>query len=166
VTFRPDLVSTWIYREPDPVDPGAVELLLMRRSFGRPLAGLWQPVTGRIEPGERVALAALREVEEETGIGRLDIEAFYDLDLVSLFHWSSADAVLSEVVFAVRVGMGVEPALSVEHDDFRWVDPYEAVRAVIWPAYREAIERIATVLTDPERRRWFETTMEGDRAVL
>jgi 8-oxo-dGTP pyrophosphatase MutT (NUDIX family) len=165
VTFRPDLVATWIYRAPDPADPGALELLLLRRAFGRPLAGLWQPVTGRIEADERVALAALREVEEETGIAATDIEAFYDLDLVSQFHWSSADAILSEVVFAVRVGMDVRPALSHEHDDSRWVSPYDAVKLVIWPAYREAIERITTVLVDADRRRWFETTLDGRRAV-
>ena len=35
-----------------------VEILLIRRAPGRELAGLWQCVTGSIESGERIALAA------------------------------------------------------------------------------------------------------------
>ncbi len=161
--FRPDLVAVWIYRVPDPSDPDAIELLLLRRAAGRPLSGLWQCVTGSIEPGERVTLAALRELEEETGVAGDAIEAFYDMDLVSLFHWPDADGVLSEVVFAVRVRPGTEPVLSHEHDASRWVGPDEAIQASVWPSYREAIERIATILPDDARAAWLETGLDGNR---
>ena len=165
MSFRPDLVAVWIYRRTDHAQPSRIELLLLRRSAGRPLAGLWQCVTGRIEPGERVTAAAVRELAEETGFGAGAIEALYDLDLVSQFHWPDADAVLSEVAFAARVRAGAEPVLSSEHDDLRWVDPAEAVRASVWPSYREAIDRIATILPDPERAAWLETTLDGQRAI-
>jgi 8-oxo-dGTP pyrophosphatase MutT (NUDIX family) len=59
------------------------EILLIRRSPGRILPGLWQCVSGSLEPGERVTSGALRELAEETGFGAADIEAFYDLDLVT-----------------------------------------------------------------------------------
>jgi 8-oxo-dGTP pyrophosphatase MutT (NUDIX family) len=161
--LRPDLVAVWIYRVPDPAVPGAIEFLLLRRAAGRPLAGLWQCVTGTIEPDERVALAALRELEEETGIAGDAVEAFYDMDLVSQFHWPDVDGVLSEVVFAVRVPPGAEPVLSHEHDASRWVDPAEAIRASVWPSYREAIERIVSILPDPDRAAWLETGRDGNR---
>ena len=165
MSFRPDIVAVWIYRVPDPARPDAIELLLIRRAPGRELAGLWQCVTGSIEPGERIAIAALRELAEETGILGEAIQAFYDLDLVISFHWPDADAVLSEVVFAVRVAPGAEPILSIEHDDLRWVDPAEAVRLTVWPSYRESIERLVTVLPDPERARWLETDLDGRRVI-
>jgi 8-oxo-dGTP pyrophosphatase MutT (NUDIX family) len=161
--FRPDLVAIWIYRLPDPARIDEIELLLLRRASHRPLPGLWQCVTGSIEPGERVTIAALRELEEETRIAADSIEAFYDLDLVNQFLWPDVDGVLSEVVFAVRVGAGVEPTLSAEHDRFRWVDRDEAIRSSVWPSYREAIERITTVLPDPDRAAWLQTGLDGRR---
>ena len=161
--FRPDLVAIWVYRIPDEKTPTAIELLLLRRAAGRPLAGLWQCVTGSIEPGERVTAAALRELEEETAIAGDAIEALYDMDLVSQFHWPDVDGVLSEVVFAARVRPGTEPVLSHEHDAARWVDPAEAIRSAVWPSYREAIERVATILPDPERASWLETRLDGRR---
>jgi 8-oxo-dGTP diphosphatase len=42
--------------------------LFVRRAEGRPAAGYWTPITGKIEPGESVAEAARREVREETGL--------------------------------------------------------------------------------------------------
>lgn len=160
---RADLVAVWIYRVPDRDDPAAVEILLLRRASGRPLPGLWQCVTGRIEPGERVAIAALRELEEETRIAGEAIEAFFDMDLVSQFHWPDADGLLNEVVFAVRVRPGTEAILSHEHDASRWVDPAEAIRASVWPSYREAIDRVATILSDPDRAAWLQTGLDGQR---
>ena len=74
------------------------EVLLIRRSPGRILPGLWQCVSGSLEPGERVAAGALRELAEETGFGPPDIEAFYDLDLVNQFHEPSYDAIVTAAV--------------------------------------------------------------------
>ena len=86
---RPDLVDCWIYRP----TPRGLEILLIRRAPGRILAGLWQCVSGSLEPGERVAAGALRELREETGFDDSTIERFFDLDLVNQFHEPSVDAV-------------------------------------------------------------------------
>jgi 8-oxo-dGTP pyrophosphatase MutT (NUDIX family) len=104
-------------------------------------------------------------VIEETGFGPDTIEAFFDLDLVNMFHESSVDAVLVEPVFAVRVRAGAEPTLSPEHDDMRWVAPADAAALVVWPAYREAIEQIQQCLLDPGRAPWFELSLDGRRVV-
>ena len=58
MTFRPDLVDCWIFR----AGPDGTEILLLRRSPGRILPGLWQCVSGSLEEGERVTAGALREL--------------------------------------------------------------------------------------------------------
>jgi 8-oxo-dGTP diphosphatase len=184
--IRPDLVDCWIYR--DAVVPGvdaqgdaqggltrtpgtraaapapsAREVLLLRRAPGRILAGLWQCVSGSLEPGERVAAGALRELREETGFGPDDIDGFYDLDLINQFHEPSVDAVLVAAVFAVRVRPGSELVISHEHDQARWVPVDSAASQLVWPGYREAVARIAHDLRDPDRAGWFELTLDGQR---
>ena len=157
---RPDLVECWIYRLPE---PRRVELLLIRRSASRIFPGLWQCVTGGLEAGERVPMAALREVFEEVGFGPPEIEAFYDLDQVTQFYDEGPDAVVSGAIFAVRVRADAIPRLSHEHDDARWVVAADAIRLVAWPSYRGTIERILGSLTDPVAARWFELTLDGRR---
>jgi 8-oxo-dGTP pyrophosphatase MutT (NUDIX family) len=161
--FRPDIVAVWIFRAAEDGLPASI--LLIRRAPGRLLPGLWQCVTGGVEADERVTEAALREVQEETGLGPADIEAFYDLDQVTLFHEPSADAVLSEAVFAIRVGAAAEAVISHEHDDLRWVTPEDAAAIAVWPAYRESIGRIRDLLGDPERARWLELDLDGQRLI-
>ena len=163
--LRPDLVDCWVFRVVRSArDVPTTEILMLRRSPGRILPGLWQCVSGSLEADERIALGALRELEEETGFDSASIEAFYDLDLVNQFHEPSYDAVVLAAVFAVRVSSTAEPTLSHEHDGARWLAVEAAHREVVWPGYRTAIERIRDDLADPDRAAWFELTLEGDRA--
>ena len=162
--FRPDLVDCWMYRIATSArSVRSVEVLLLRRAPGRILPGLWQCVSGSLEPDERIAVGALREIHEETGFGPADIEGFFDLDLVNQFHEPSVDAIMTAAVFAVRVRPDAEPRLSHEHDEARWLALDEALATVIWPGYRTAIERIRDDLIDPERAAWFALTLEGQR---
>lgn len=160
MTLRPDLVNCWIFRD----SGGSRQLLLLRRAPDEPiLPGLWQCVSGGLEPGERIALGALRELREETGFDARVIEAFYDLDLVAAFHESTMDAVLTSAEFAVRVRSDAEPVLSEEHDAFRWVDVGDADAELIWPSYRTAVGRVREDLATPDRAAWFELTLDGLR---
>jgi len=172
--FRPDLVDVWIFRPrsttSSPAAGGAhttsqpaIEILLMRRSPGRILPGLWQCVSGSLESGESVTAGALRELSEETGFGPGEILGFYDLDQVNQFHEPSVGAIVSGAVFAVQVGTLAEPVLSHEHDAMQWGTPEQALRMAVWPAYRESIRRIVENLLDPERAVWFGLTLDGER---
>jgi dATP pyrophosphohydrolase len=161
--LRPDLVDCWLFRGGT---RQAAEVLLLRRSPGRILPGLWQCVSGSVDHGERIALAALREVDEETAFRGDAIEAFYDLDLVNQFHEPSVDAVVLSAVFAARLRPGIDPVLSHEHTAFRWLPVDDAWREVVWPGYREAIDRVREHLFDPERASWFELDKNDGSRVL
>ena len=145
MSFRPDLVACWLFR----LTPAGVEILLLRRAAGRIYPGIWQPVTGSLEEGERIVDGALRELVEETGIDPSGIEVLFGLDQVNLFHADHIDTIQAEAVFAAQLRSGVEAVLSHEHDAQRWVAPEEARELVLWPAYREAIAQIEWIAAHP-----------------
>ncbi len=157
---RPDLVECWLFRVPD----GArAEFLLIQRAPDRIFPGMWQPVTGRLEPAERAPEAALREVIEETGLGPGDLEAFYDLDQVGQFYSEDADAVVLSVIFAAQARPSTEPRLSQEHAGWVWVTAEEAVERSVWPPYRESVALIERLVRDPVLARWFRLDAAGRR---
>jgi len=151
VTLRPDLVDVWVYR----IVGGELQILMLRRSQTKVLPGLWQGVSGGVEPDEGVRAAALRELREETGFASDDVLRLSSLDFVASFLWEPADAVMSSVHFAAEVAPDAEPTLSHEHDAYAWLPADAAVARSVWPGYREAITRIRENLLDPVRAPWF-----------
>jgi 8-oxo-dGTP pyrophosphatase MutT (NUDIX family) len=154
------MIECWLFRV---AADGEVEILLIRRAPDRIFPGLWQCVTGSVEPGETVPEAAMREVREETGLGPDGIEAFYDLDQVAPFFDEGPDAVVVSAIFAARVRPGAEARASHEHDGLRWVPADEAPALAIWPSYAESVRRVRTLLLDPGLEPWFRLDAAGHR---
>lgn len=161
MAFRPDLIECWLFRVPAPGAPP--EYLLIRRAPGRIFAGLWQCVSGGLDPGERVTDTVLREVREETGFAGHDVEAFYDLDQSYQFYDEGPDALVTAAAFAMRIRPQAEPTLSHEHDAHRWVTRQDALALAIWPSYAESMARIEARLLDRSQARWFELAPDGRR---
>jgi ADP-ribose pyrophosphatase YjhB (NUDIX family) len=94
------------------------EVLLIQRGKEGPLQGLWSFPGGRIEPGEPVRTAVLREVREEAGVvaelaGVLDVRDVFRRDpegrvldqyLLAVFYgrWVSGDPVAGDDAMAAR----------------------------------------------------------------
>jgi dATP pyrophosphohydrolase len=120
-----------------------LECLVMRRAAGGRCPGSWETVHGHIEPGERPAEAATRELAEETG---LVPERLYNLSRVESFYQHRIDEVALVPVFVAIVAEGKEVRLGSEHDRFEWLDAAEADGRFAWPRERRALADIVALL--------------------
>jgi ADP-ribose pyrophosphatase YjhB (NUDIX family) len=109
---RPEVgVSTAVFRH------GRV--LLAQRAVGA-LAGLWSLPGGRVEFGEKLAEAALRELEEEVAV-KAEIVDFAGVVEV-LPRREGAQFHFVVIAFAANWVSG-EPQTGPEAADIRWADP-------------------------------------------
>jgi 8-oxo-dGTP diphosphatase len=125
----------------------AGRLLLIRRGHA-PHAGLWSLPGGRVEPGETLAEAALRELMEEVGVAA-EIIGFNAH--VEAIRRAADGAVASHFVIASFVGRwrGGEPRPGPEADAVTWADPFDlrdlAVTDGLAPVLRQAAAIAAKV---------------------
>ncbi len=130
-----ELVEVVLFRRKD--EP---EFLVLQRSEKEDIyPGLWQIVSGGIEPGEKAYEAALREIREETGVKPLGL---YNTPLTNTFYFFTNDSVNVSPVFAAEVDPRDIIELSDEHKDFRWLVKDDAISLLVWPGQKNAINII------------------------
>jgi len=120
-----------------------LRFLLLRRAPNNSYPGIWQPVAGKIKPGEAAWEAGLRELEEETSFTP---RQFYALDHVSTYYLHRTDEIIHVPAFLAEVELK-DPELSHEHDAFQWLVLEEALKTASWTPYRKAIESIPKLMT-------------------
>lgn len=117
-------------------------VLTLRRAAGARCPGAWELVHGRLEPGERPAEGAVREVREETGMA---VARLYSLG-VNPFYLPPWDTVQVAVVLAAVVDAPAAPVLGPEHDRARWCTPATALRLLAWPREHDAVRHALHLL--------------------
>ena len=121
--------------------PGPEFLVLLRAPAGQ---GYWHLVSGGVESGEEPREAALRELEEETGLARAGA-------VRARFRSSSATGSRTGpgsrcTRSRSRRPAGWEPVLNEEHVDYRWCSEAAAVELLEYPEPREALRHVAREL--------------------
>jgi 8-oxo-dGTP pyrophosphatase MutT (NUDIX family) len=113
-------------------------VLVLHRS--PPQGAYWHSVAGGVEAGEDALVAAVRELEEETG---LMSEAVRPLGHSYVYEGTSVTC------FAAEVPSDWVPRLDWEHDEYRWCLFPEAVELLHWDDATEALRTLAAQLEVP-----------------
>lgn len=116
---------------------GPERVLLVRRGQP-PKAGEWSIPGGRVEPGERLRDAILREVQEETG---LSVRIGSLIDVAELIDGDEADipAIHFVLIDFNAEWIGGEPQPGSDARECGWFAPDDALACVEWEETRRII---------------------------
>lgn len=95
---------------------------------------LWEFVGGKVEPGETLEQALVRECREELDVTLSVGDVFMEVD-----H-RYPDIHVHLTLFHATIAEGKPKKL--EHNDIRWITPAEIPRYAFCPADQEILERI------------------------
>ena len=147
------VVDAYVYRKTE----NGLTFLILKRASTKLYEHLWQGVAGKIEAGETASQAAIRELDEETG---LKPKHMFIADHISRFYETHDDRINLVPVFGIEVDSD-DVTLSEEHCDFKWVTLDEALEYLVWRGQKKGIQVInEMVLSADERMRWSTIDLE------
>lgn len=113
-------------------------IVLVRRDAA-PRQGEWSIPGGKIEWGETVSAALLREIREETG---LDVEILQFIDVIDFVSLDAAGVVERHYVLLDFWARAIGGELTAGDDaaEARWVLPAELDRYALWSETRRVID--------------------------
>jgi 8-oxo-dGTP pyrophosphatase MutT (NUDIX family) len=117
------------------------EFLVLLRSPER--HGYWNLVAGGVEEGEAPAVAALRELDEESGLA--EPVSFESLPL-ELAYVRPEGSRIALYAFSAETPRGWKPVLNDEHVEYRWCSAADADALLAYPEPREAVRWVARQL--------------------
>lgn len=134
---RPESVLVIVYTE-------AGDVLMLRRKYPK---DFWQSVTGSLEWDENPQQAAIRELQEETGIAGLELldcefSQFFEIYEIWRDRYEPGVMENKEHVFLLKLPEKVDIQLDPrEHDEFTWMTKQQALQCAFSHTNQEAIER-------------------------
>ena len=120
--------------------------LLVRRASRAAYGGLWSLPGGKVELGEPLREAALRELREET---RTSADIIRLLDCIDIIHRNPAGAIEAHYVLSVFGGRWISGRARAASDasEVRWCSADELAQLQMTPGTPELIRRTIPALT-------------------
>tara|TARA_B100000945_G_C20424612_1_gene619726 strand:- start:339 stop:800 length:462 start_codon:yes stop_codon:yes gene_type:complete len=129
-------------------DKNIPKYLLLKRSDNKLYPDVWQCVTGKIKKNEKSYKAALRELNEETG---LRAKKMWVIDRVNFFFESQENRMNIIPVFGVEINF--QPiVLSSEHKDYKWCNINSAIRLLLWNQQKEGLRSFHDMLIKKSKK--------------
>jgi 8-oxo-dGTP pyrophosphatase MutT (NUDIX family) len=120
------------------------KLLILKRSDKvKTYKGLWGGVAGYVEKNEKPYETAIKEIKEEVGINKEDIDfikklepiLFTDFYLQKRYDWEI-------FVFLFRIKEKTKIKIDWEHSEYHWIKPSEITNYNTVPHLKEVVKRI------------------------
>ncbi|WP_280267940.1 NUDIX hydrolase [Nocardia wallacei] len=93
------------------------KVLLLQRPTDDFMGGIWELLSGKVEPGEALDQALIREVKEETGLDVARITHY-----LGEFDYQSGSGKKSRQFNFVVDATATEPVVLQEHDAYTWTN--------------------------------------------
>ncbi|GAA5076359.1 NUDIX hydrolase [Nocardia iowensis] len=117
------------------------KVLLLQRPVDDFMGGIWELPSGKVEPGETLGTALIREVKEETGLDVADIQEYLgDFD-----YQSGSGKKSRQFNFTIDV-TAPDPVELTEHDAYTWTSLTED--PPVTDAVKQVLAHHAKVRTD------------------
>ena len=136
------------------VDPDAehAERLYLLLDYGKH----WDYAKGHVEKGEDDLTAAIRELEEETGIDDAEPITGFSHELEYFFRHPKRGLIKKTAVFFLARARDTQVEVSHEHDAYAWLPLGLALKRLTYPNARKALELAAAFLGEapaPKRKK-------------
>ena len=103
--------------------------------------GHWDFPKGHVEQNETELETALRELEEETGISKVEIIADFRHSISYTFSRRS-ESISKEVIFFLASTVEKRVTLSHEHIDYAWLDFNNALEKLTYDNARQILKKV------------------------
>ena len=117
--------------------------LLLKRSNDQLYPGIWQCITGKINPGEEPHETAIRELQEETG---LFPKMMWTVDRVNHFFETKNNRMNLIPIFGIEV-KSREVKISHEHQSYKWCEIKEGTNMLLWTQQKKGLQSFHNMLT-------------------
>jgi 8-oxo-dGTP pyrophosphatase MutT (NUDIX family) len=125
-------------------DSGKI-LVLKRSDKVRTYKGFWSGVAGYVEEGEQPIDTAFKEISEEVGLARKDVEFIRQGDPVEftdIYENRPYDWFIYPFLFKTRKKGKIN--IDWEHTTYKWIPPQEVDKLDTVPHFKTVVSRLLT----------------------